>query len=63
MTAPYRSLCTSANRHDLFTSIIILFDDLYRSGETLGEITRTLMSKGKIDRVYVLTITRTRSLR
>lgn len=42
---------------------VLLFDDLYRSGETLREITRTLVSEGNIDRVYVLTLTRTRSLR
>jgi predicted amidophosphoribosyltransferase len=42
---------------------VLLFDDLFRSGETLSEITRTLMEEGKVDRVYVLTLTRTRSLR
>jgi predicted amidophosphoribosyltransferase len=41
---------------------VLLFDDLYRSGETLAEITRTLMDAG-VDRVYVLTLTRTRSRR
>lgn len=39
---------------------VLLFDDLYRSGATLGEITRTLMNEGGVDRVYVLTLTRTR---
>lgn len=42
---------------------VLLFDDLFRSGETLGEITHTLIEQGKVDRVYVLTLTRTRSLR
>ncbi|MFL5384242.1 MAG: hypothetical protein ACJ8GN_17105 [Longimicrobiaceae bacterium] len=42
---------------------MLVFDDLFRSGETLNEITHTLMEQGKVDRVYVLTLTRTRSLR
>jgi predicted amidophosphoribosyltransferase len=42
---------------------VLLFDDLFRSGETLSEITHTLVEQGKVDRVYVLTLTRTRSLR
>jgi len=40
---------------------ILLFDDLYRSGATLGIITQTLMEQGKTDRVYVLCLTKTRS--
>jgi competence protein ComFC len=42
---------------------VLVFDDLFRSGETLSEITHTLADEGKVDRVYVLTLTRTRSLR
>ena len=42
---------------------VLLFDDLIRSGETLSAITNILMVKGKIERVYVLTITKTRTLR
>lgn len=40
---------------------ILLFDDLYRSGETLAEITGTLFSEGGVRNVYVLTLTKTRS--
>lgn len=39
---------------------VLVFDDLYRSGTTLAEITRTLMEQGGVERVYVLTLTRTR---
>lgn len=39
---------------------VLVFDDLYRSGATLAEITRTLMEQGGVERVYVLTLTRTR---
>lgn len=42
---------------------VLLFDDLYRSGSTLNEITKTLYQKGKVHSVYVVTITKTRSLR
>ncbi len=40
---------------------ILLFDDLYRSGATLNEITAVLYKEGKVKDVYVLTITKTRS--
>lgn len=42
---------------------VLLFDDLFRSGETLNEITRIIYSKGKAKNVYVLTVTKTRSKR
>jgi len=42
---------------------VLLFDDLFRSGETLREITRVLMNEGAVSRVYVLTITKTRTRR
>lgn len=42
---------------------ILLFDDLFRSGETLTEITKVLYDTGKVKDVYVLTITKTRSKR
>ena len=42
---------------------VLLFDDLYRSGSTLNEITKTLYNQGGVDKVYVLTITKTRSNR
>tara|TARA_B100001287_G_C22557884_1_gene470015 strand:- start:271 stop:867 length:597 start_codon:yes stop_codon:yes gene_type:complete len=40
---------------------VLLFDDLYRSGSTLNEITKILYKHGKVQNVYVLTITKTRS--
>jgi len=42
---------------------VLVFDDIYRSGETLTEITRVLYEKGKVKAVYVLTLTRTRRKR
>ncbi|MCD6119904.1 ComF family protein [bacterium] len=39
---------------------VLLFDDLFRSGETLSEATTMLHDQGKVGRVYVLTLTRTR---
>jgi predicted amidophosphoribosyltransferase len=40
---------------------VVLFDDLYRSGATLQVITRVLYEQGKVNNVYVLTLTKTRS--
>lgn len=40
---------------------ILLLDDLYRSGATLNEISKTLLRQGAAAKVYVLTITKTRS--
>jgi len=42
---------------------VLLFDDLYRSGETLNAATLTLYSRGKAGRVFVLALTRTRTKR
>ncbi|HHD80011.1 MAG TPA: ComF family protein [Campylobacterales bacterium] len=39
---------------------ILLFDDLYRSGSTLKEITNILYKCGRVQNVYVLTLTKTR---
>ena len=39
---------------------ILLFDDLYRSGSTLKAITDILYTEGKVQNVYVLTLTKTR---
>lgn len=39
---------------------VLLFDDLFRSGETLNEITNVLMKEGEVSKVFVLTITKTR---
>jgi competence protein ComFC len=40
---------------------VLLFDDLFRSGTTLGAITDVLLKEGKAASVRVLTITKTRS--
>ncbi len=40
---------------------VMLFDDLYRSGSTLKAITRVLYDQGNVEKVKVLTLTRTRS--
>lgn len=40
---------------------VLLLDDLYRSGETLKAATDILMNQGKISRVFVLALTRTRT--
>ncbi len=42
---------------------ILLFDDLFRSGETLNAANDVLKNKGNAANVYVLTITKTRSKR
>ena len=40
---------------------VLLFDDLYRSGETLNAVCDILLNVGKARGVYVLTITKTRT--
>ncbi|WP_337738617.1 ComF family protein [Agrobacterium vitis] len=40
---------------------ILLFDDVFRSGTTLNEITKVLLEQGQASSVRVLTITKTRS--
>lgn len=47
----------------LASKYVVVFDDIYRSGETLRAITDVLHSQGKISRVYVLTVTKTRAKR
>ena len=42
---------------------VLLFDDIYRSGETLTEVTDVLRKQGDISRVLVLTLTQTRTRR
>jgi competence protein ComFC len=42
---------------------ILLFDDLYRSGATMNEITTAIYDQGHAADVFALTITRTRSVR
>lgn len=40
---------------------VLLLDDLYRSGATVGAITRVLYNRGNVNRVYVLALTKTRT--
>jgi predicted amidophosphoribosyltransferase len=40
---------------------VLLFDDLFRSGSTLNEITKELYRNGKVQNVYVVTLTKTRA--
>jgi competence protein ComFC len=53
----------SINFNALSGKDILIFDDLYRSGETLNAVCDVIMNKGKARGVYVLTITKTRSKR
>jgi competence protein ComFC len=42
---------------------VLLFDDLYRSGETLNAAAKVLKEQGEVNKIYVLTITKTRTKR
>jgi predicted amidophosphoribosyltransferase len=44
---------------------VLVFDDLYRSGETLSAVCNVLVDEGGVPRrrVYVLTLTKTRTIR
>ncbi len=42
---------------------ILVFDDLFRSGATLGAVTNELLKHGGVHKVFALTLTRTRSTR
>lgn len=42
---------------------VLLFDDLFRSGATMNEVSSALCQQGQAMEVYALTITRTRSNR
>lgn len=53
----------SVNFNALFGKDVLIFDDLYRSGETLNAVCDAIMNKGNARGVYVLTITKTRSKR
>ncbi|MBC7910766.1 MAG: ComF family protein [Pyrinomonadaceae bacterium] len=46
---------------ELIGKDILLFDDLFRSGATLNAITRVLYDSGMVNRIYALTLTKTRS--
>jgi len=39
---------------------VLIIDDLFRSGSTLKELTRTIYNKGSVNDVYVVTLTKTR---
>jgi predicted amidophosphoribosyltransferase len=45
---------------DLSGQKVLLIDDLYRSGATLNAVTKTLFEKGKVQKVFAITLTRTR---
>jgi competence protein ComFC len=40
---------------------VLLFDDLYRSGATCSSITKALYDKGKVGKVFLLALSKTRS--
>jgi predicted amidophosphoribosyltransferase len=42
---------------------VLLFDDVFRSGETLHAATEAAVTQGKVEKVYVLTLTKTRTHR
>jgi hypothetical protein len=42
---------------------VLIFDDLYRSGDTLSAISKKLLNQGKVNTVKVLCITKTRTKR
>lgn len=50
-------------KHDLSGKKVLLFDDLYRSGATLSVATDLLYKQGNAIKVFVLTLTKTRSNR
>lgn len=49
--------------HALHGLRVLVFDDLYRSGETLRAVCEVVLQRGKAAQVYVLTLTKTRSKR
>lgn len=55
-----------SDAHQVKTSVttgqvVLLFDDLYRSGATMNAVTRTLYDLGGVSDVFALALTRTRS--
>lgn len=42
---------------------ILLFDDLYRSGASMGAVARALSVQGRVASIVALALTRTRSRR
>jgi predicted amidophosphoribosyltransferase len=53
----------SIQNNSLAGKNVLLFDDLYRSGETLNAVCDVIINQGKAASVYVLTITKTRTKR
>jgi competence protein ComFC len=53
----------STDFNSLRGKYVLIFDDLYRSGETLNAVCDAITNTGKASRVYALTITKTRSKR
>jgi predicted amidophosphoribosyltransferase len=51
----------SINFNALGGKNVLIFDDIYRSGETINAVCDVIMNKGKARGVYVLTITKTRT--
>jgi len=51
------------DKYDLANKNILLLDDLYRSGTTLRVITSILYKNAMVKNVFVITLTKTRSLR
>ena len=47
--------------NDLKGKNILLFDDLYRSGDTLDAAAKILKEKGEVAGIFVLTLTKTRT--
>jgi len=53
----------SATEASLANKSVLLFDDIFRSGETLAAVTKVLKEQAKASKVYVLTVTKTRTRR
>ncbi len=51
------------NEHNLAGKNVLLVDDIYRSGSTLSVATDILYQQAKVNGVFVLTMTKTRSKR
>lgn len=51
------------NKYNFTGLNVLIIDDLFRSGSTLKAITSVLYNQAKVSNVYVVTLTKTRSLR